>query len=80
MSCIKCPTHHCDLVPSDSEGDKAFCAEQSLDPLLKCPEASCRIRFSIQFAPESSGFFTLDGHGDPVLYWAQPAAVLPPPP
>jgi hypothetical protein len=33
----------------------------------------------MQFAPETSGFFTFDGKGEPVLYWAKPAAVLPPP-
>jgi hypothetical protein len=35
----------------------------------------------MQFAPESSGFFTFDGESVPVLYWdwAKPAAALPPP-
>ena len=79
MRDIRCPTHPCDLVPSDSAQDKEFCAEQSISPLLECPEAGCRIKFSMQFAPETNGFFTFDGHGQPVLYWAKPAAVLPAP-
>jgi hypothetical protein len=79
MSDIKCPAHHRDLVYGDSERDKASCAEHNIDALLKCPDGSCPIRFSMQFAPESSGFFTFDGESVPVLYWAKPAAALPPP-
>jgi hypothetical protein len=33
----------------------------------------------MQFAAESSGFFTFDSQRHPVLYWAKPAAILHPP-
>jgi hypothetical protein len=79
VSDIQCPKHRCDLVPSNSAPDKKFCAQNSLEPLLKCPDAACRLKFSMQLAPETSGFFTFDGHGNPVLYWAKPDGGLPSP-